>query len=601
MSEEPLPLPDEPAPPPDPFEAELVAYLDGELEPVAARTVEARLAKDPAARRKAAELQKTFELLDFLPKPEPSANFTTRTLDRLPAVAPSATPALTSTPAVPASGPSLPVVNPNVPASASASLSVPVALTNGSRAAPTPPALSPRAPRRGLWVAGILVAVCACGAAGYAASALLRPRPPQNQTPAVDDLAIADYRVVENLPLYAAVDDIEYARELAAPDLFGDEPAVATDWKVPAVESDKPSAPAFAKQAQAFKAMPLPRQEALRELDRQLGKEDAATRDRLVRVLEVYALWVDRLPEGERKVVFGATDGKKRLDEVRRLRNDQWVESLPAPQKAELRKLPTQQQADRILKWREEEAARRDDWAFVRKYAPDILDNKNPWPFDSTARQKEIVEFMRVAYRTDDDKKCRFSEYELTRYKAALAVAEKTGGWLAWYAYGKLTYDLTRKYETYPEPMNGEAVTRPDHLPKNAERHFDKGPGLKATQDKVGKWPDFALAVHTFAVVNKGDRIPLGTLGPAKPSDFKEPLRTFVTTDLSKVLNSFEKKELTGSEGQWPRYPQEVLKLSRGHDLVAPGLMLPGSPRQWEKMYGSFRLPGMPGGFGPRP
>src|SRR5205807_1877 len=73
-------------PDPDPFEAELVAYLDGELDPAAARKVEARLAKDPAARARAAELKKSFDLLDYLPRPEPSPTFTTRTLDKLPVV-----------------------------------------------------------------------------------------------------------------------------------------------------------------------------------------------------------------------------------------------------------------------------------------------------------------------------------------------------------------------------------------------------------------------------------------------------------------------------------------------------------------------------------
>ena len=83
-------MPDEVLPadegPPDPFEAELVAYLDGELDDAAARKVEARLAKDPAARARAAELKKSFDLLDYLPRAEPSPTFTTRTLDRLPPV-----------------------------------------------------------------------------------------------------------------------------------------------------------------------------------------------------------------------------------------------------------------------------------------------------------------------------------------------------------------------------------------------------------------------------------------------------------------------------------------------------------------------------------
>src|SRR5687768_7586709 len=84
--------PDDPTP--DPFESELVAYLDGELDPEAAREVEARLATDPAARARAAELKKSFELLDFLPRPEPSPNFTSRTLDKLPTVVVATTPPL---------------------------------------------------------------------------------------------------------------------------------------------------------------------------------------------------------------------------------------------------------------------------------------------------------------------------------------------------------------------------------------------------------------------------------------------------------------------------------------------------------------------------
>src|SRR5262245_5206366 len=94
------PQPDEDtAPPADPFEAELVAYLDGELDPAAARRIEARLAADPEARAKAAALKKTFDLLDYLPRPEPSPTFTTRTLERLPAVRSGAAPVPPARPA----------------------------------------------------------------------------------------------------------------------------------------------------------------------------------------------------------------------------------------------------------------------------------------------------------------------------------------------------------------------------------------------------------------------------------------------------------------------------------------------------------------------
>lgn len=63
--------------------ADLVAYLDGELQGEAARAVEAKLSLNPAARAEADSLRRTWGLLDFLPSPQPSLRFTHRTLERL--------------------------------------------------------------------------------------------------------------------------------------------------------------------------------------------------------------------------------------------------------------------------------------------------------------------------------------------------------------------------------------------------------------------------------------------------------------------------------------------------------------------------------------
>src|SRR5919198_1012547 len=62
---------------------DLVAYLDGELDPAKARAVEDKIGKDPAAREEAETLKRTWELLDYLPRPEPSPSFTHRTMERL--------------------------------------------------------------------------------------------------------------------------------------------------------------------------------------------------------------------------------------------------------------------------------------------------------------------------------------------------------------------------------------------------------------------------------------------------------------------------------------------------------------------------------------
>src|SRR3954452_2725575 len=61
----------------------LVAYLDGELDEASAHALESKLSLDPLARAEADALRRTWELLDYLPKPEPSSDFTNRTLSRL--------------------------------------------------------------------------------------------------------------------------------------------------------------------------------------------------------------------------------------------------------------------------------------------------------------------------------------------------------------------------------------------------------------------------------------------------------------------------------------------------------------------------------------
>jgi anti-sigma factor RsiW len=58
----------------------LVAYLDGELNDVQARAMATKLTQSVTARREADALRKTWELLDLLPRPKASEDFTARTL-----------------------------------------------------------------------------------------------------------------------------------------------------------------------------------------------------------------------------------------------------------------------------------------------------------------------------------------------------------------------------------------------------------------------------------------------------------------------------------------------------------------------------------------
>ena len=159
----------QPSPLDDKDRADLIAYLDGELDGEAARAIEARISREPAVRAEAESLKRTWDMLDYLPRPEPSPSFTHRTLDKL--------------------------------------------STHATRAA-----LRPRRPvRRWLLGAGWAAAVVLVGLVGYLGAVALTPPKP---TPR--DL-VRDLRLIENLRAYEDVEMLEFLRELDRPDLFGDE------------------------------------------------------------------------------------------------------------------------------------------------------------------------------------------------------------------------------------------------------------------------------------------------------------------------------------------------------------------------------------------
>jgi hypothetical protein len=158
--------------------SDLIAYLDGELDEQSARELEAQLSKSPKARAEAEALRRTWDLLDYLPKPEPSANFTHRTLDRI---------------------------------------------------APPPTMLAPRFAAHGKsWALGVgwAAAVLLAAVGGYAGMRLLphrSPTPPAAPTQDIDPQMVRDVRVLDDLPRYQHAEDLRFLKELDDPDLFGDD------------------------------------------------------------------------------------------------------------------------------------------------------------------------------------------------------------------------------------------------------------------------------------------------------------------------------------------------------------------------------------------
>jgi anti-sigma factor RsiW len=159
----------------------LVAYLDGELDAKAARTLEAKLNLDAEARAEANALRRTWEMLDYLPRPEATATFSSRTVERV------SSQRLQTIPA---------------PA--------------GSRHWPG-------------WILGVgwAAALLLAGVLGFVGVSWLSETKPSlvSATHPIDEnqLLVRDFRLIENKRLYELVDDISFLHSLDDPDLFGDD------------------------------------------------------------------------------------------------------------------------------------------------------------------------------------------------------------------------------------------------------------------------------------------------------------------------------------------------------------------------------------------
>ncbi len=551
MSDEPKPLDD----------AELIAYLDGELAAPDAQAVEAKLALDPVARSKATALKKTFDLLDFLPKPEPSVDFTTRTLTKLQPVI---------------SGQSLPAAG-VTPSLSSSALTI------------SHPALG--ATSRFGWLGGIvwLAAAIVAALGGYLAHLALQPYVdgPVRDT----EMLLSDNHMIRSLPLYLGVDDLDYLKRLNEPDLFAPDPVV----KQPIENLDKKELVSTSTEKQLsdlFKKFPNTRQQQLRELDQQFQNLPTSERDQLGQVLESYAVWLDRLPDPDRKDVLVAASSDARLEKVRLLRNKQWRESHTQAVQKKLATAATLEERSQFIETQKKtESARRDQWSLARRqwelhHGPD---RKNPWPFSDPVLTKQVDDYIKTVFKADLTTKfepksdaMRLSREEFSDLRMRQEAAKKEGDWSL---YGLLLYQLAERHPYLPEPGTGKPLVDPVSLPQSFRREANLKGILNKRLSTRGKWPEFALELAEDA---KKASIPVPvSFGPCRSGEFAESVNTFLKDSLFPQLDSNQIESLKKAEGKWPEYPKLIIALARDPkiDLPIPGVTLPGQPSLWVQYY----------------
>jgi anti-sigma factor RsiW len=172
---------------------ELIAYLDGELSQRESEEIERQMNADPALRRQADELKRAWDLLDYLPQPEPSSTFASRTLDRLSVVRPATAP------------------SPSRRSTASTSAISATSIT----------------PARNPWLRRVALACSALVVfgIGYAVPGAFFKKVPVPLTQEEMEQQMAqDLRVIDHLTLYEKGDDLRFVAGLDQPDLFGESP-----------------------------------------------------------------------------------------------------------------------------------------------------------------------------------------------------------------------------------------------------------------------------------------------------------------------------------------------------------------------------------------
>lgn len=329
-----------------------------------------------------------------------------------------------------------------------------------------------------------------------------------------------------------------------------------------------------------FNALPISQQQAIRQLDAQLAALPKAQRDRLLRVMERYATWLEQLPPDQRRQVVAIQQPEERLTLIRQLRLRSWLERQPKLRRDQLAAADPAQREALIERWLAEEIDNLKGWQQLAGQWNELQLNNElvtrgiPLPFNSPSFRKQLDEFARESLRprlTADE------HNRLTQAQTDLA----NGNALA---YARVILELTDRYPpvSLPGPPLGPKNRREveEFQGRALPKLFAQRPVI--TQ-KEGRWPDYAIAIveEMRKLAFKVPMLPK-PFGPSRLEEFSPGLQEFFKQELFPRLKAEEKQELENKAGLWPDYSQQLKRLAQQHNLTIPGTNLPGPRVGWE-------------------
>jgi hypothetical protein len=557
----------------DPRVEELVSFLDGELDADATDRLEARLQRDPKLRAEAESLKKTWDLLDFLPRPEPSESFTEKTMSRLQAVVPEA---------------SIPVAEPV----STQALKPPTSGASPSQAVSTR-TLAIKIPRSSVVSWTTFCILFALGSLlGLMVGNIVRSNIREQREREAKLQLVAEAELLKpllkRLPFYQYLDDLEYLQALEGAEIFGDEGTLARFADPIDPVGDRSELEFLQQQMNRWKALSPARQSQIRELEQKLKTLDEPNRTTLNRVMQAYAVWIDELPNDQRKRITEAANSLDRLVTVKDLREKQWLTSLPKSQRDLFasKKDHLSEQADLVKQWRDEEQRREQEWRIAGPLMEQIGE-KVRHVLDQPLAKRQVELWIKTVEGIGFDGVGR----ELNLLKQEMRSANP----VAWTWFGLRLYRIQEaNYQRLlPGPLDGPKSWEslpPDVRKALLERDKQAQKNLKQLAPRSqSRWPDYALAVRQLA-----DQLKItlpASLGPNKLESMPADLRIFIKDQLIPEIAKLPDgkrmmAELQRAEkGTWPDFPRTLVKVANEAKIVIPGWMLPGTHEEWHAIF----------------
>jgi hypothetical protein len=351
-----------------------------------------------------------------------------------------------------------------------------------------------------------------------------------------------------------------------------------------------PDDPAYLRRQYAwFQAQEPARQQQLRKLHAEFQNYLPEDQVRYTKVLQGYNAWLARLPEVDRQHVAAAPTAGDRLEEVKRLRERDWIDSLPKVYRDEYAALDGDARRQKIQEWRAEETDRREEWALAQKHWAENPPGKIPPIFqpESRAALEAFVTHLRE----------NLTEPERKRLDESRAAVDEYG------VYAGYAIEIVRLADAHPLlPWSKPGPHDWKELPNEVKtylrmadpQHFTRsGDEPKELRKLQGRWPEFAWELVNYCKRNNLELpVPLGDCRKEQmPAEVMQFLSNTLEPQLKKSADGkTDLQALNDAQGKWPDYPKLVMELARKNKLMVPGWSLPGPAQFWDRHRANKKL-----------